>query len=98
MTTRKIKENLEQIDKRLANAEAYLARNVNVEGSSWLHLDDWNGNSGHPLWMQNVMIPRTKQARARLEKLLERIVTKEKDKRIGERRRKMLHTRYELDS
>jgi hypothetical protein len=88
MTARKIKENLGRIDQRLANAEAYLARNVNIEGTSWLHLGDWNGNSGHPLWMKNVMIPRTKQARARLEKLLDRIVTKDKDKRVSKLRRK----------
>ena len=84
---RKIEEQLEMIDNRLAAAEDYVARNVNVEGSSWLHLDDWKGRSGHPLWVKNYMIPATKRARARKEKALEGISRKSKDKALKQRRR-----------
>jgi len=79
MKTRKIKKQLEMIDKHLANAEEYIARNVNVKSSSQFHLEDWNGKSGHPLWMRDHMIPRTKKARAKVEKALERIIAKEKE-------------------
>jgi hypothetical protein len=85
--TRKIEEQLEMIEKRLADAEEYIAQNVNVEGSSWLHLDDWKGKSGHPLWMKNFMIPATKKARARKEKALERIRRENRDKSLKRRRR-----------
>ena len=71
--TRKIEEQLERIEKRLADAEEYIGQNVNVEGSSWLHFDDWKGKSGHPLWMKNFMIPTTKKARVRKEMALEMI-------------------------
>ena len=46
---RKIQERLEAIDQRLANAEDYVAKGENVEGSAFLHFDDWKGKSGHPL-------------------------------------------------
>jgi hypothetical protein len=71
----------------LRPAEEYVARNVNVEGSPWLHLDDWKGKSGHPLWMKNYMIPATKKARARKEKALEKISRKIKGKGLSRRRR-----------
>nr|ALS89844.1 MetaGeneMark_Unknown Function [uncultured bacterium] len=87
MKTRKIRERIALIDKRLANAEAYLARNVNVEGKHYLHFDDWEGNSGHPLWMKNHMVPRAQRARTAQVKTLEQIVAKAKDKRISQRRR-----------
>ena len=83
---RPIEERLQMIDKRLANAEAYLAKGVNVEGSAFLHFDDWRGNTGHPLWMKNFMIPATKRGRARLEKALERITNQQREKRIQRRR------------
>ena len=86
--TRKIEQQLEAVEKRLANAEAYIAQNVNVEGSSFLHFDDWKGRSGHPLWMKNFMIPATKRGRARKEKALERIRMENKNKRLKRRRRK----------
>jgi hypothetical protein len=73
------------IDKHLAKAEEYIARNVNVKSSSWLHLEDWKGKSGHPLWMKNHMVPSTKKARAKMEKALERITKKEKDKKSKKR-------------
>jgi len=41
MNKRKIKEQLTGIEESLANAEAYVAQNINVEGSSWLHFGDW---------------------------------------------------------
>lgn len=77
---RKIKEQLETIEIRLTKAEKYIGRNVNVEGSAWLHTDDWNGKSGHPLWMKNWMIPATKKRKARKEKALERIDNKSREK------------------
>lgn len=83
---RRIEEQLEKIDERLANAEAYLARGENVEGTAFLHFDDWRGKSGHPKWMENFMIPATKRGRARKEKALERIVNQEREKRIAGRR------------
>jgi hypothetical protein len=85
--TRKIEEQLEMIEKRLADAEEYVARGVNVEGPSWLHFGDWRGKSGHPLWMKNFMIPSTKKARARKEKALERIKRENRDKNLKHRRR-----------
>ena len=88
MKTRKIKERLETIEKHLANAEEYIERNENVRSSSQFHLLDWNGKSGHPLWIRNRMIPSTKKARARAEKALETIVSKEKAKKSEKRRQK----------
>jgi hypothetical protein len=85
MKKRKIKEQLEMIDRHLANAEEYIASNENVESSSQFHLEDWNGKSGHPLWMKNHMIPRTKKARAKMEKALGTIASKEKDKKSEKR-------------
>ena len=82
-----IEEQLEMIEKRLANAEEYVARNVNVEGKSWLHFDDWQGKSGHPAWMRNFMIPATMRGRARKEKALKNIENKVKDKELTKRKR-----------
>jgi hypothetical protein len=87
MKKRKIKEQLASIEKRLANAEEYVAQNVNVEGSSWLHFGDWSGKSGHPSWMKNHMIPTLKKVRARKEKALECIDTKAKERSLSMRRR-----------
>jgi hypothetical protein len=53
---RKIKEQIGMLDQHLAAAEKYVSRNVNVWGLSWLHLSDWKGKSGHPLWMKHKMI------------------------------------------
>jgi hypothetical protein len=85
---RKIEEQLRMIEKRLADAEEYVAQNVNVESTSWLHFADWRGKSGHPLWMKNLMIPATKKHRARKEKALERIDNKVKDKNLSKRKRR----------
>ena len=82
-----IEEQLEMIEKRLANAEEYVARNVNVEGASWLHFDDWQGKSGHPSWMKNWMIPTTMKHRARKEKALRSIGDKAKEKNLTRRKR-----------
>ncbi len=84
---KKIEEQLEKIGERLANAEDYVARNVNVEGSTWLHLGDWQGKSGHPLWMKNYMIPTLMKLRARQEKALKNIGSKNKDKELTRRKR-----------
>ena len=83
---RKIKKQVEKLDQHLLAAGQYVARNVNVRGFSWLHLSDWKGKSGHPLWMKNHMIPSTKKARAERERALEKIVTKAKEKRIKKRK------------
>jgi hypothetical protein len=83
---RKIEEQLKRIDKRLAAAEEYVARNVNIEGSAWLHFDDWRGKSGHPSWMRNWMIPATGRLRARKEEALEILDNKAKDRNLTRRR------------
>jgi hypothetical protein len=82
----KIEEQLAMIEARLANAHEYVARNVNVEGSAWLHLDDWRGKSGHPLWMRNYMIPTLMRNRTKAEKILRDIDNKTKDKRLTRRK------------
>jgi hypothetical protein len=89
---RKIEEHLEKVDDRLAAAEDYVGRNVNVESSSWLHLEDWNGKSGHPLWMKNHMIPATKKIRTRMERALETINKKSKGKRLKQRKKHLKRT------
>jgi hypothetical protein len=91
MKRRRIEEQLEVIEQRLANAEDYVARNENVEGKSFLHFDDWKGKSGHPLWMKNFMIPTTKKARAKKEKALDAIDRKNKDKSLRRRRQSCEH-------
>ena len=73
---------LEMIEKNLANAQEYVAKNVNVEGSSFLHFGDWQGKSGHPSWMKNFMIPATMRGRARKERALRTIERKAKDKNL----------------
>ena len=83
---RKIKEWIETIEKTLGNAEAYLERNVNVEGMSWLHTDDWNGKSGHPLWMQNHMIPALTRSRVKKEKALQTLNNKKRERLKDHRR------------
>jgi hypothetical protein len=83
-----IEEQLERIDERLENAREYVANNVNVRGTSRLHFGDWKGKSGHPLWMKNVMIPRTLKGRGRKEIALRTIETKVKDKHVSLRKRR----------
>ncbi len=90
-TMRQIEALLEIIDKRLVNAEEYLAQNVNVEGTSFLHFKDWEGKSGHPLWMRNHMIPTTARHRSKKEKALRKIADKVKDKDVSKFRRCASH-------
>ena len=86
---RKIKEQIEVLDQHLAAANEYVARNVNVRGTaSWLHLGDWKGKSGHPLWMKNHMIPSTQKSQAGKVRALEKIATKAKEKLLKKRKRK----------
>ena len=40
-------------EQALENAKKYIEKGINVEGTGFLHLDDWNGNSGHPKWVKN---------------------------------------------
>jgi len=85
---KKINEKLKVIEKHLAAAEDYVAKNVNVRGTaSWLHLGDWKGKSGHPLWMKNHMIPSIERVRAKKERALEMIDMKGKQKSLKERKR-----------
>ena len=85
---RKIHEQLTAIEKTLSNAEEYVQKGINVEGSSWLHLDDWRGRSGHPSWMRNFMIPTMMKHRARKEKALEAVDNRAKDKELTRLRRR----------
>jgi len=87
---RKIEEQLELIEQRLANAEEYVARNVNIEVSSFLHFGDWQGKSGHPSWMRKHMIPTTKKGRTRKERALKSIANKAKDRELSRRKRQCL--------
>ncbi len=70
---KKIQEQIEHLRRNLENAERYLERGENVESVSFLHFADWRGNSGHPDWIRNKMIPTTKRAIARKEDILERM-------------------------
>ena len=85
---RTLQERLRIIDERLLRAEEYVAKNVNVEGLSWLHLDDWRGKSGHPAWMNNHAIPAMKWRRARIERALETIDKKAREKALNGRNRR----------
>jgi hypothetical protein len=82
----KIENQLRMIEKHLTNAQEYVAQNVNVEGLSWLHLDDWRGKSGHPSWMRNFMIPTMMKCRAKKEKALKNFENKAKDKNLTTRK------------
>jgi len=75
-----LQQKLELVEQRLRNAEEYVARGENVVSDSFLHIKDWDGKSGHPKWMKNYMIPSAKKARARMEKAVERIAVREKEK------------------
>ena len=88
---RKIKESLEKLNRNLVAAEHYIARNVNVRAYDWLHLSDWKGKSGHPLWMKNRMIPSVKRMMTESERALEKIATKTKERQLKEQRRDDAH-------
>ena len=78
-----IKEQLAMIEKNLANAEEYVAKNINIESVPsfhLLHFGDWRGKSGHPLWMRNFMIPELMKRRATLERALDTLCAKAKGK------------------
>ena len=90
-------EQLKMVEKDLANAEEYVEQNVNLESASWLHFDDWRGNSGHPLWMKNHMIPAAKRWRARKEKALEGIHKKTKDKNLTKRKQQRDAAKLRID-
>ena len=87
----KIKEQIEKLERHLVTAGHYVARNVNVRGFDWLHLSDWKGKSGHPLWMKNHMIPSTKRKMTERESAIEKISTKTKEKQLQDRRRSIAH-------
>ena len=83
----RIEEQLGMIEKRLVNAQEYVAQNVNVEGTSWLHFADWRGKSGHPSWMRNFMVPTMMKCRAKKERALKTMDDKVKDKNLTKRKR-----------
>ena len=83
-----IEERLVKLAQHLANAEEYVAQQRNVEGTAFLHLDDWRGRSGHPAWMENWMIPSLKKCRASKEKTLDQMNRNEKDRNLSNRKRK----------
>lgn len=89
----RIEEKIAAIEEGLLNARAYLRRGLNVEGSSFLHFSDWKGHSGHPLWVQNHMIPVLLRSRARQEKKLRTLADRAKDKRLSLRRRQARKSR-----
>lgn len=84
---RKIQEQIQTLERHLAAAEDYVARKANVRSVSAFHLGDWKGNSGHPLWMKNHMIPTTQRTLAEKERILDRIDSKTKAKQIKQQRR-----------
>ena len=84
---RQIEEILEKIDEHLENAQEYVAKDVNVRGTSFKHFKDWKGKSGHPLWMKNVMIPRSLKGRGRKERALRTIENKVRGKQLTMRKR-----------
>lgn len=91
-TARKIEAQIKVLNQHLAAANEYVARNENVRGAaSWLHFGDWKGNSGHPLWMKNHMIPSIQRSLVGKDRALEKIATKAKAKRLKERRRDHAH-------
>jgi len=87
MKKRKIEEQLDEVEKCLANAEEYVSRDVNVESSSQFHMADWRGKSGHPLWMKNFAIPTMKRFRAKKERVLDTIHRRSKDRKLTNRKR-----------
>ncbi len=85
-TVQQIIEEQEHLRKRLKNARTYLEKGEHVEGSAWLHMDDWRGRSGHPKWIANWMILNIKKVIADKEKGLERIATRTNKKKLAARR------------
>jgi hypothetical protein len=83
-----IQEKIAGIEKTLVNALAYLQRGVNVESSSFLHFRDWKGHSGHPLWVQNHMIPVLLRSRTRQEEKMRTLEDRAKDKRLSLRKQR----------
>jgi hypothetical protein len=81
-----IEEKLAGIEGRLVAAREYLQRGVNVKSSSFLHFGDWKGHSGHPLWVQNHMIPVLLRSRTRQEKKLRTLEDRAKDKQLSSRK------------
>jgi hypothetical protein len=86
ISVKQIENKISRLQKVLERAEKYVERGINVEGSHPLHLGDWSGNSGHPEWMKNHMIPATKRMIAEQEKVLKRLRAEGKDRHITERR------------
>jgi hypothetical protein len=79
------------IEDRLDRAREYVARNVNVEGKKFLHIDDWQGRSGHPKWMKNFMIPTMMKRLTTKRRILKQYDNRTKDKKITLRKR-LSHT------
>lgn len=73
-------------EEALENAKAYLEKGINVEGTGFLHLDDWHGNSGHPKWVENKLIPTLEKSLVEHERRKAKRKDKKKDREITERR------------
>lgn len=73
-------------EQALENAKKYLEKGINIEGTGFVHLDDWNGNSGHPKWVKNKLIPSLEKAINLGEKRKAKRKDIEKDRAITERR------------
>lgn len=82
-----IEKRIANLEKQMENAENYLKTGENIEGLDWLHLDDWAGHSGHPKWVKNHMIPSIKKRIAEQEKLIKKIESNNKEKKITVRRK-----------
>jgi len=81
-----IENRIKRIERTIGRAQAYLERGENIEGSAWLHFDDWKGNSGHPDWVEHKLIPSLYKMRAEAERNLRDWGRKQKDKMITRRR------------
>lgn len=79
--------NIPDLEQKIKNAEEYLKSGVNIEGQGQFHLDDWNGNSGHPKWIKNKMIPTLQKEIQQQEKKNGKLKDKKKDKSLTNRRK-----------
>jgi hypothetical protein len=83
--TRKIRRKIDTLETELAAGARYALRGVNRRAGPCVQ--DWKGNTGHPLWMRNHMIPVKRRVRAQLDRALDTIATKERGRRLRARRR-----------
>lgn len=80
-----IKERVKSLKKSLDNAIAYLERGQNIEGEGFVHLCDWKGNSGHPKWVKNHMMPTIEKKIIHDERIIKILEAKDKSKALQNR-------------